>query len=92
MYAMAGVHLPILWFTNMALGHVQSEPHASTSSHADPSSSSSQPAVTIAISKQKGANAVRVAENVIREAERLQGEVLPDNMQPVVTRNSGSHC
>ncbi len=73
-----------------APGHVLgSEPHASTSSHADPSSSSSQPAVTIAISKQKGANAVRVAENVIREAERLQREVLPDNMQLVVTRNSG---
>lgn len=49
----------------------------------------SVPAVTIAISKQKGANAVDVAEAVIREAKRLHEQVLPDDVELVVTRNSG---
>ena len=49
----------------------------------------SQPAVTLAISKQKGANAVRVAEAVIYRAAELQREVLPDDVELVVTRNSG---
>ncbi len=50
---------------------------------------SSQPTVTIAISKQKGANAVKVAANVIAEAERLRAEVLPDDVELVITRNNG---
>ncbi len=49
----------------------------------------SRPAVTVAISKQKGANAVRVARLVIAEAERLQREVLPDDVELIVTRNNG---
>lgn len=49
----------------------------------------SSPAVTIAISKQKGANAVRVAQRVLAEAERLKTEVLPDNVELVITRNNG---
>ena len=51
----------------------------------DPSS----PAVTIAIAKQKGANAVVVAESVLATAEQLQREVLPADVQLVVTRNYG---
>lgn len=47
------------------------------------------PAVTIAIAKKKGTNAVRVAETVLREAERLKTLVVPDGMELVVTRNSG---
>jgi multidrug efflux pump subunit AcrB len=49
----------------------------------------SHAAVTIAISKQKGANAVHVANAVIARAEELKAEVLPDNVEMVVTRNSG---
>lgn len=49
----------------------------------------SQPAVTIAIAKKKGANAVWVADAVLREAERLQRTIVPQDMQLVVTRNSG---
>ena len=49
----------------------------------------SQAAVTIAISKQKGANAVHVANAVIARAEELNAEVLPDNVEMVITRNSG---
>ncbi len=49
----------------------------------------SSTAVTIAISKQKGANAVHVAQAVIERAELLQTELIPDNVELVVTRNSG---
>lgn len=47
------------------------------------------PAVTLAVAKKKGTNAVRVAEAVLREAERLRGALLPDGVQAVITRNSG---
>lgn len=49
----------------------------------------SQPSVTIAISKQKGANAVSVANAVIKRAEALRADVLPDDVEMVITRNSG---
>ncbi len=47
------------------------------------------PAVTLAIAKQKGTNAVTVAESVLRAAETLRREVIPTGMELVVTRNSG---
>ena len=50
---------------------------------------SSTPAVTIAISKQKGANAVRVADAVIAQAELLRRNILPTDVEMVITRNSG---
>jgi multidrug efflux pump subunit AcrB len=46
-------------------------------------------AVTIAIAKKKGCNAVTVADEVLAAAARLKGDVVPDNMQLVVTRNTG---
>jgi multidrug efflux pump subunit AcrB len=53
------------------------------------SSQSSQPAVTIAIAKKKGANAVWVANAVLHEAEKLRETIVPSNMELVVTRNYG---
>ena len=47
------------------------------------------PAVTISFSKKRGTNAVTVAENVISEAKKLKGSVIPDDVQLVVTRNYG---
>ena len=49
----------------------------------------SNPAVTIAIAKKKGANAVWVANAVLHEAEKLRGAIVPDDMQLIVTRNYG---
>ncbi len=49
----------------------------------------SQSTVTIAISKQKGANAVQVAANVIAKAEHLRETVLPSDVDLVITRNNG---
>ena len=47
------------------------------------------PAVTIAIAKKKGSNAVWVANAVLREAEELRGTIVPDDMELIVTRNYG---
>ena len=47
------------------------------------------PAVTVAVAKKKGTNAVGVADRVLAEARRLRGEVVPDDIDVVVTRNSG---
>lgn len=52
-------------------------------------SSDSHPAVTIAIAKQKGANAVHVAQSVVSKAAQLQREILPDDIEVIVTRNNG---
>lgn len=47
------------------------------------------PAVTIAISKRKGTNAVTVAENVLSRVARLRGSVIPSDIEMTVTRNYG---
>jgi multidrug efflux pump subunit AcrB len=46
-------------------------------------------AVTIAIAKKKGSNAVHVANAVLTEAESLRQTIVPRNMELVVTRNYG---
>jgi multidrug efflux pump subunit AcrB len=47
------------------------------------------PAVTIAVSKRKGTNAVIVAEDVLRRLERQRGSVVPSGVEMTVTRNYG---
>lgn len=47
------------------------------------------PAVTIAIAKKKGANAVWVARDIVAEVQRLQQQVIPSDMSLVITRNMG---
>jgi multidrug efflux pump subunit AcrB len=51
--------------------------------------SESSPAVTIAISKKKGTNAVRVAESVLDVSKNLERELVPSGMSLFVTRNYG---
>jgi multidrug efflux pump subunit AcrB len=62
---------------------------ATSVSSDDKTPATSVPAVTIAIAKQKGANAVKVANAVIVEAERLTRDVVPDDVSVRVTRNYG---
>jgi multidrug efflux pump subunit AcrB len=64
-------------------------PKEAVSTHGVVEPASPRPAVTLAISKQKGTNAVSVAESVIRAAEKLRTEVIPTSMELVITRNSG---
>lgn len=47
------------------------------------------PAVTIALAKKKGTNAVTVAQTILEQAERLRAQVLPDDVEMVITRNYG---
>jgi multidrug efflux pump subunit AcrB len=47
------------------------------------------PAVTIAISKKPGTNAIAIANQVIRRVEQLRGVYLPEGVQVTVTRNYG---
>ncbi len=46
-------------------------------------------AVTIAITKKPGANAVEVAEQLLARVEELKGSVIPDDVRVSVTRNYG---
>ena len=62
--------------------HANEEPAETTAEE-------SQSAVTIAISKQKGANSVTVADNVIEAAHQLERDVLPSGVELIVTRNYG---
>ena len=48
-----------------------------------------QPALTLAVSKKPGENAVAVAEGVIRRLEELRGIVIPDSVHASITRNYG---
>lgn len=54
-----------------------------------PSASSAQPAVTIAVAKKHGANNVWVAQDLLKRMEELRKELLPADVQVVVTRNYG---
>ncbi len=48
-----------------------------------------QPAVTIAIAKQPGSNAVQIANDIVARVEKLKGVFIPDDVQVTVTRNYG---
>ena len=47
------------------------------------------PAVTLAIGKKPGTNAVEIADAVIQRFEQLQGTFIPDNVSITITRNYG---
>jgi multidrug efflux pump subunit AcrB len=47
------------------------------------------PAVTLAVSKRKGANAVSVADRVLARVQALRGSLLPADVELSITRNYG---
>ncbi|MDF0645806.1 MAG: efflux RND transporter permease subunit [Nitrospira sp.] len=47
------------------------------------------PAVTVAIAKQGGVNAVTVAEDVIRKVEDMKGVIVPADVRVTITRDYG---
>ncbi|WP_457553986.1 efflux RND transporter permease subunit [Desulfobacula sp.] len=47
------------------------------------------PCVTLAFSKKKGTNAVKVAQCILEEVEKLKTTIIPDGMHIQVTRNYG---
>lgn len=48
-----------------------------------------RPAVTIALAKKKGTNAVWVAREILAACESLKAEIVPDDIDVVITRNYG---
>lgn len=48
-----------------------------------------RPAVTLAIAKRAGANAVVVAEEILHRVEELKGELIPADVEVQVTRDYG---
>lgn len=48
-----------------------------------------RPAVTLAIAKRKGSNAVQVAERILERVQELRSEILPQGVAVQVTRNYG---
>jgi multidrug efflux pump subunit AcrB len=55
----------------------------------DKAAGGEHPAVTIAISKKPGENAVGVADRVMARVATLQGQIVPDGVRVEVTRNYG---
>ena len=49
-----------------------------------------EPAVTVAIAKQGGTNAVTVADGVIRKVEDMKGVTIPTDVRVTVTRDYGA--
>ena len=47
------------------------------------------PAVTLAVAKRAGANAVTVAETILHRAQALQGSLIPDDIAIEITRDYG---
>jgi multidrug efflux pump subunit AcrB len=48
-----------------------------------------EPAVTLAIAKRSGTNAVQVVDEVMRKVEMLRGGVIPDGVEVTITRDYG---
>ncbi len=62
----------------------------SAAAHAGLDIDGTTPAVTIAVAKQEGINAVAVAERVIERIGQLDGTFIPDGVEVSVTRNYGA--
>jgi multidrug efflux pump subunit AcrB len=65
------------------------DPAPQSNEELEGSNAESLPAIAIAISKQKGANAVSVAQSVIEQAENLKRDILPADVDLIITRNAG---
>ena len=50
---------------------------------------SSYPAVTISIAKRKGADAMKIADVILKKVEHLKTTIIPNDVQVQVTRNYG---
>ncbi len=63
--------------------------HGSTAHEGHPETTGEEPAITVSLAKRPGANAIAVADAVLRKVETLKGTVIPSDVQISVTRNYG---
>ncbi len=65
--------------------------HTATEGHdkTDNTTFMKRPAVSIAIAKRAGANAVEIGQKILKQTELLRGRLIPDEVEVVVTRNYG---
>ena len=75
---------------NVVVGAAEPEHRGWTMAKLDDGSLQRRPAVTIAVAKRKGANAVLVADDVLRRLEIVKGRILPPGLEANVTRNYGA--
>ncbi|SFP93272.1 efflux RND transporter permease subunit [Tranquillimonas alkanivorans] len=65
------------------------EAHVATFARTDDGDVLRRPAVTLALAKRAGANAVTVAEEVLHRVVVMQGELIPDSVEIEITRDYG---
>ncbi len=65
------------------------EVHVATLRRVDGEDITRMPAVTLAVAKRAGANAVLVAEEVLHKIETLKGDIIPNSVVVDVTRDYG---
>ncbi len=66
-----------------------SHSHSSTGAEDSSGPVGEQPAVTLTVAKQPGANAITVAKEVLRKVDLLRGEIIPSDVTVSVTRHYG---
>ncbi len=81
------------WGPAMGFGHHPTAPGSRIGSPAIPATTGdqtlSEQAITIAVAKKKGTNAVWVADEIIKQAGELRQSIIPDDMELVITRDYG---
>ena len=75
---------------DVVVGAAEPEHRAWTMSRLASGELQRRPAVTIAVAKRKGANAVVVANDVMRRLDAVKGRVIPADLEVSVTRNYGA--
>ena len=75
---------------NVVVGAAEPEHRAWTMTRLANGELQRRPALTIAIAKRKGANAVSVADDVLRRLEIVKGRILPPGIDVAATRNYGA--
>ena len=74
---------------NVVVGAAESDHRAWTMTPSATGELQRRPAVSVAIAKRKGANAVTVADDVVRRLETVKGRIVPSSLEIAVTRNYG---
>lgn len=64
-------------------------PGSASLANGSPTGEINQPAVTLTVAKRPGANAITVAEDVLRRVDSLKGSIIPAEVEIAVTRHYG---